>query len=102
MSTSSYSTLWTLVKIDFPAETPQARLALNRLVKHIRCNFCRDFVVSRGRGCGLAFGSPNALEAALRPLIPAWGRIDLVGVTDKQVEKAHVFWGDRVPAVANG
>ena len=97
---SSYATLWTHVYFNIPQDTKAAKTAARRFIKKVRLMAGFQLVVSRGRGSCLMPVRYDRAVSELKAALPPDGELRLVPVTDKQVEKSSIFWGEmrKLPA----
>jgi len=88
--TSGFQTTWTMVR--FSIESPNAARRVRRKIRSMTGwgsrRMCQHSWILIPR-------SMARLEPALRPLLPegGGGRLDMIAVTDKQVEHGRNFFG---------
>lgn len=91
---NSFDPIWCAIYWDAPTDTPEARTAERRFRKLLRTRFgsIRGKII---RGTWLLCPRPASVaEAELIPQLPPDGELHIVRITDKQIEKSRIVFGD--------
>jgi len=89
---------WSLVFYDAPHNTREARAARRRFQRQLRKLTCigpdgRWSEAKSGRGWSLFPAKPKRVQKTLAAILPPDAQLRIVGVTDAQIERSTIIYG---------
>ncbi|MBX3164243.1 MAG: CRISPR-associated endonuclease Cas2 [Bacteroidetes bacterium] len=92
---NAYRVMWTLVMYDLPTETKKDRKVAARFRKELMQDGFSMFQFSMYVRHSASSENADVHKNRVKKLLPEYGKIGILQITDKQFEKMELFFGKK-------